>query len=279
MPLYNKARGSLKVCNRAVIVSVGEFDHGVELTRRAAGVRSDTKRLHKVLSKLGFEVEFHNDLSAQEIYTLFKAESKKSVESCFLGIISSHGEEGVVFGADGNPVRLAQIFRLFNEPSMVDKTKLFLVQACRGHGLDDGVDVETDSASFSDEEDNVSDYLSIPVDTAVMYATAPGYGAYMNPGGSVFIQTLCTLLEEDGGRDLEINRLMTRLNYQVAYHFQARGRELAGKKEMPCFVTRLTKEVYPFRASQGNAEGELSTKRSAAVLVEEAQRPRKRSIS
>ena len=99
----------------------------------------------------------------------------------------------------------------------------------------------------------------------------------MHPLGSVFIQTLCDLLEEDGGRDLEINRIMTRLNYQVAFHFQARGRELAGKKEMPCFVTRLTKEVYPFRDSQRNIE-ELSEKLSTTV-VEKSHNIRKRSIS
>ncbi|XP_076139428.1 caspase-7-like [Alosa pseudoharengus] len=277
MTFWNKVRESDGICNRAVVVSVKDFDPGVDLTRRP-GVGRDAQRLHRVLSRLGFKVEIHNDLTAEEIYTLFKAESKKTVDNCFIGIISTHGEEGVVFGADGNRVTLSRIFGFFDNPTMVDKTKLFLVQACRGHELDSGVEIETDSVSVSDEDDNLSDYLSIPINTAVMYATAPGYSAFTNPLGSVFIQTLCNLLEEDGGCDLEITRLMTRLNYQVAYHFQARGKVLAGKKEMPCFATRLTEEVYPFRDSQRSTE-ELSEKLATTALVEDYHKVRKRSIS
>lgn len=47
-----------------------------------------------------------------------------------------------------------------------------LLQACRGDGLDGGVEV--DSAADTSRECCVSQYLSVPVDTAVMYATAPG---------------------------------------------------------------------------------------------------------
>lgn len=104
-----------------------------------------------------------------------------------------------------------------------------------------------------------------------------GYSAFMHPLGSVFIQTLCDLLEENKGCDLEITRLMTRINYQVAYHFQARGRELKGKKEMPCFASRLTKEVYPFRASQSVEE--QSGKLGHTALTKDFQRIRKRSVS
>ncbi len=50
---------------------------------------------------------------------------------------------------------------------------LSALQACRGHELDGGVEVETDS-SFSEEEDVMSELFSIPIDTAVMYATSPG---------------------------------------------------------------------------------------------------------
>ncbi|XP_048115858.1 caspase-7-like isoform X2 [Alosa alosa] len=251
MSFCNKAHGSSKVCNRAVVVSIKNFHRGVELEKRC-GVSMDNLWLNRCLSDLGFTVEMHNDLTAQEIYKLFKAESKKTVD-CFIGIISTHGEEGVVFGSDGN-------------------------HACRGDMLDSGVEIEMDSGSVSDEDDILSDYLSIPINTAVMYATAPGYSAFKKPSGSVFIQTLCDLLEKDGGRDLEITRLMTRLNYQIAYHFQASGGDLEGKKAMPCFATRLTEEVYPFRDSQRSTE-ELSGKLATTALVEGSCKIRKRSIS
>lgn len=49
---------------------------------------------------------------------------------------------------------------------------LLSLQACRGDGLDDGVEV--DSAADTSSECSFPQHLSVPVDTAVMYATAPG---------------------------------------------------------------------------------------------------------
>ena len=62
--------GSAEV-NRAVIVSVSKFDHGVDMNRRP-GTKADTKRLHRILSKLGFQVTIEEDLSAVEIYQVFQ---------------------------------------------------------------------------------------------------------------------------------------------------------------------------------------------------------------
>nr|XP_023842909.1 caspase-7 [Salvelinus alpinus] len=245
MPLWRRTNAGNEECNRAVLVSESNFDYGVPLGRRP-GAEKDTKRLHSALTRLGYRVDIHMDLNAQEIYTLFKTESEQPVKECFLAVLSSHGEEGCVFGADGMPVRLSHIFSFFNNTHMEGKIKLFFIQACRGGELDDGVTVETDSAGSDIIEDTLSQYLSIPMDTAVMYATAPGYGAFMHPLGAVFLQTFCILLEEEGGGALELTRLLTRLSHRVAFCFEAKGRLLGGKKEMPCFVSRLTREVFPF---------------------------------
>nr|XP_046231176.1 caspase-3-like [Scatophagus argus]XP_046231177.1 caspase-3-like [Scatophagus argus] len=238
-------------CNRAVLVSVGQFDPEVRLRRRP-GAKRDTKSLHRTLSNLGFQVDIHNDLRSEEIYELFLKESRRPVKDCFLAVLSSHGDEGHVFGADGEPVRLSRIFTCFDNDCMEKKAKLFLIQACRGDGLDDGVEV--DSAAETGAECSLSQPLSVPVDTAVMYATAPGYGAFTGPLGSVFLQTFCTLLQEEGGWKLELTRLMTRLSHRVAYTFQAKGGVLAGKKQMPCLLTRLTRDVFPF-VEPGKAGG------------------------
>ncbi|KAF3701652.1 Caspase-7 [Channa argus] len=259
--------------NRAVLVSVAEFDRGVNLGRRT-GAERDAKRLHRTLSKLGFKVDVHSDLSSEEIYDVFQKESRRPVKDCFLAVLSSHGEEGCVFGADGKPVYLSHIFRYFDNEYMDTKAKLFLVQACRGDSLDDGVEV--DSAGDT-AECSFSQHLSVPVDAAVMYATAPGYAAFMHPLGSVFLQTFCTLLEEEENRNLELTRLLTRVSHSVAYTFQAKGRVLAGKKEMPCLVTRLTREVFPFAVpgKDGGATGLSAT----ALLRPENIRSRTPSIS
>ena len=58
--------------NRAVIVTVSKFDHGVDMDRRP-GTKTDTKRLHSILSKLGFQVKIEEEnLRAEEIYQVFQ---------------------------------------------------------------------------------------------------------------------------------------------------------------------------------------------------------------
>ncbi|KAM4635527.1 caspase-7 [Polymixia lowei] len=269
---WNGVRDRGTECNRAVLVSVAHFDYGVKLGSRP-GAQKDTKRLHRTLSKLGFKVDIHNDLDSEEIYSLFQKVSRLPVKDCFLAVLSSHGEEGCVFGADGKPVRLSRIFSCFDNAHMEKKTKLFFIQACRGGDLDDGVEV--DSAECDVTEDSFSQYLSVPVDTAVMYATAPGYGAFMHPLGAVFLQTLCALLEEEGGHNLELTRLLTRLSHRVAYTFQAKGRTLRGKKEMPCFLTRLTREVFPF----GEPGKDTGAKELSATSLVGTENRRKRTPS
>uniref|UniRef100_A0A3B3ZFK6 Caspase 3, apoptosis-related cysteine peptidase b n=1 Tax=Periophthalmus magnuspinnatus TaxID=409849 RepID=A0A3B3ZFK6_9GOBI len=162
----------------------------------------------------------------------------RPVKDCFIAVLSSHGEDGCVFGADGKPVRLSQIFTYFDNECMENTAKLFFIQACRGGGLDDGVEVD----SVDGAEENFSLDLLVPIDTAVMYATAP-YAAFTHPCGSVFLQTFCKLLEEDGNRNMELTRLMTRLCHRVAYTFQAKGRDFSGKRQMPCLLSRMTREV------------------------------------
>lgn len=232
-----------------MLVSVRSFHPGTGLSPRP-GTRADVKKLHRTLSRLGFSVDLHMDLSGHEIYQLFQEESRRPVKDCFLAVLSSHGEEGCVFGADGKPVHLARIFSYFDNENMENKVKLFFIQACRGAALDDGVEVD----SAHEEDHTFSPSLSVPIDTAVMFATAPGYVAFSRHSGSVFLQTLCSLLEEDGNRNLELTRLLTRLSHRIAYAFQARGRELGGKKEMPCLLSRLTRDVFPF--AEPGAPGE-----------------------
>lgn len=268
MPLH---RGSGQR-NRAVLVTVGQYHPGAGLSRRP-GVGRDDKRLHRTLSRLGFSVELHTDLSSQDIYQLFEEESRRPVRDCFLAVLSSHGEEGCVFGADGRPVQLSRIFRYFDNQNMETKVKLFFIQACRGAELDDGVEVD----SGHDAEDSFSPCLSVPIDTAVMYATAPGHVAFMHPLGSVFLQTLCSLLEEDGNRELELTRLMTRLSHRVAYTFQSRGRTVGGKKEMPCLLSRLTRDVFPF--AEPGKDGSVLGLSTTTMIRPEHVRQRIPSIS
>jgi len=68
----------------------------------------------------------------------------------------------------------------------------------------------------------------------------------MHPLGSVFLQTFCSLLQQQDFRQLELSRLLTRLAHRVAFRFQASGAAFRGKKEMPCLMSRMTREAFPF---------------------------------
>lgn len=71
MPQWREQKVRSEGCNRAVVVSVAQFDPGVSLRWRP-GAKKDNKKLHSTLSKLGFKVDLHMDLTADEIYELFQ---------------------------------------------------------------------------------------------------------------------------------------------------------------------------------------------------------------
>lgn len=68
-------------CNRAVVVSVAQYDPGVSLKRRP-GAKMDGKKLHRTLSKLGFKVDLHMDLTGDEIYELFQKGASTFTSTC-----------------------------------------------------------------------------------------------------------------------------------------------------------------------------------------------------
>ncbi|XP_053875338.1 caspase-7-like [Malaclemys terrapin pileata] len=248
--------------NRAVIIVNYEFHGSSELLKHRKGAKREADKLFKALSKLNYAVKLHYDQEAQEIEEIYRQESREEHGDCFVSILSSHGEEGAIYDCRGELLKLTRIFQMLSPqrcPVLAGKPKIFFIQACRGNVTDPGVWVETDSGrppadSFSHylsipdstrpPADSFSHYLSIPDSTAVMFACSPGYSAFLSLGGSVFLQTLLEFLEGDE-RHLELARLMTRISWKVAFHWEAKG-EYQGEKEMPCFVTNMVREVYPF---------------------------------
>ena len=57
-----------------------------------------------------------------------------SSDACIICLLS-HGEEGFMFGTDGKKIPLEEIFLLFDNrhcPALLNKPKIFFIQACRG---------------------------------------------------------------------------------------------------------------------------------------------------
>ncbi|GAB0200382.1 caspase-14 [Grus japonensis] len=235
--------------NRALIIVNTDFcssdSDGAFGTRR--GAKREAEKLSKTLSRLNYKVKLMHNKTAKEIEDLYQQECCCEHGEYFVSIISSHGNEGVIFGYDSEPVKLTRIFQILSSekcPVLSKIPKIFFIQACRGKEFDRGVVVECDSRE--PEPDCLSDYISIPPQTVVMFACSPGYVAFLNIFGSMFLQALLKVLEGEE-RHLALNRLMTRINWHVAFCCQARG-TYEGCKEMPCFVTNLLQEVFPFSA-------------------------------
>ncbi|NXN26292.1 CASP3 protein, partial [Nycticryphes semicollaris] len=231
---------ALVIVNTDFCGSDGQATFG---TRR--GARREAEKLSNTLSRLNYRVKLMHNKTAKEIEELYQQESGCEHGEYFVSVISSHGEQGLVFGCDSEPVKLTRIFQILASkkcPVLTQIPKIFFIQACRGEELDPGVMVECDSGD--PVPGGFSDYLSIPPQTAVMFACSPGYVAFLNISGSMFLQALLKVLEGEE-RHLDLNRLMTRINWEVAFCCQARG-TYQGCKEMPCFVTNLLQEVFPF---------------------------------
>lgn len=63
--------------------------------------------------------------------------------------------------------------------------------------------------------------------------------------GSWFIQSVCDMIGKYG-KELEILHIMTRVNHKVAVEFESISNSpgFHAKKQIPCIVSMLTKEMY-----------------------------------
>ena len=197
--------------------------------------------LETSLSRLGFDTKLFNNCTASSMRELLLKYAKTDHwdSDCFLCVLLSHGENGVIYAVDKELEidALIQPFK-FNR-SLAGKPKLFFVQACRGSQYMEGID----SNPFA------IDYVSrIPMeaDFLIAYSTVAGYYSWRNSNsGSWFIQSLCAMLDENGAK-LELMQLLIGVNRRVAYFYESNTDDPAfkGKKQVPCIVSMLTKELY-----------------------------------
>ena len=85
----------------------------------------------------------------------------------------------------------------------------------------------------------------------VCVCVCSGYFSFRDPNkGSWYIQDLCEALHQCGG-SLEFTELLTLVNSKVAKRYveKCRDKNAIGKKQIPCFVSMLTKKLY-FRPKQ-----------------------------
>lgn len=166
-----------------------------------------------------------------------------------------------------------------NCPTLANKPRIFIVQACQGNKTDPGVrlitkrstQTECDSASedldtipidaiktiqpfarrgLSVDETDGKPYEPIKVkqilpqkDFLIAYASLPGYYSFRNTlNGAWFIQSLCKELDEREPHH-DLAKILTLTSQAVAYDFESHSYdlELDLKKQIPCVSTMLTK--------------------------------------
>lgn len=223
-----------------VIINNKNFDHRTGMNQRN-GTDVDAGNVMNVFRKLGYNVKIYNDQTVQQILQVLTSVARDNHSRCasFVCVLLSHGDDGVFFGTDGHVAikDLTSLFRGDRCPTLVGKPKLFFIQACRGTELDPGI-----------ETDGPGDSVRIPVEADFLYAysTAPGYYSWRNTmTGSWFIQSLCEMIAKYG-KELELMHIMTRVNCKVALDFESTSNTpgFDAKKQMPCIVSMLTKEMY-----------------------------------
>ncbi|XP_034988803.1 caspase-7 isoform X1 [Zootoca vivipara] len=243
-------RMDYKKIGKCVIINNKNFKESTQMGIRN-GTDKDAGDLLKCFRSIGFDVSIHNDLTCEAMENKLKevALESHSDAACFACILLSHGDEGFIYGTDGAMAikDLTSLFRGDKCPSLIGKPKLFFIQACRGSEFDEGIQTDAGSPN-NDLEMDANPGCKIPVEADFLYAysTVPGYYSWRNPGnGSWFVQSLCEVLNEYA-RELEILQMLTMVNYKVArnYESQCDDPRFNGKKQIPCVVSMLTKEVY-----------------------------------
>jgi len=208
----------------AVIMNNWKFDRLDDLM----GHDVDAKSLKETLALVGFTVlEVAENLKGEEIVPFARGYAMRDYEEfdALMFVLLSHGYTGTVSGVDSKAAALDDIFSLFRPnvcPSLANKPKIFIVDACRGGIRDEEIPVAKGLPAAS------ADFL-------IAYASPEGYVSWSNSSsGSYFIASLCKVMKEQHQSDHLGDMLTT-------------AKRMVNQERMPQApetVDRLQKKLY-----------------------------------
>ncbi|XP_030371386.1 caspase-3 [Scaptodrosophila lebanonensis] len=249
-------------CKRTGVALI--FNHKeVKGQKTRMGTERDRDAMQSTLQNYGFSVRTYNELTFADLYEVLKqvAAEDHSQNDCLVLVVMSHGTEGKVYAKDmAYPVERLWIPFLGDKcKTLVNKPKLFFIQACRGANLEKAVEFETFSVmtrampAAAQPPQPVTYAIPSTADMLVFYSTFETYFSFRNvEDGSWFIQSLCMVFnaaakgEAAEPSGTELLRLLTAVNRKVAYEYQSntKNEALNQMKEMPNFMSTLTKTFY-----------------------------------
>ncbi|KAM5227185.1 caspase-1-like isoform 2-T3 [Hipposideros larvatus] len=195
----------------ALIICNTKFDN---LSRRD-GADADIRGMRMLLESLGYTVDVKENLTAQEMTKELEAfaarKEHKTSDSTFV-VFMSHGIRDGICGKEysGNVTEVLQINTIFQTlntlkcPSLKDKPKVIIIQACRGGNqgmvwLQDSVKALEDSSAQAPEdlECDAIKRAHIEKDFIAFCSSTPDNVSWRHPTrGSLFIMKLIEHLKE-----------------------------------------------------------------------------------
>ena len=212
------------------------------------GSQKDASDLLAVFQNLDFAVQIYENCSRNEIIKLmelaWQAHHKHSELTCFVVIILTHGDHGILYGIDKE---IIEPFRGNNCPNLLDKPKLFIFQACQGGKEDGGVTKDHEQSKMEEnvETGESTDQLKIPTEADILaaYAVPPGYAAWRHEkDGSWFIQSIVEAIQEYS-EDHDLVSILTEVNRKVAEEYET-SKTKGEKKQISTFVSQLRYKLY-----------------------------------
>ncbi|XP_014362694.2 caspase-3 [Papilio machaon] len=205
------------------------------------GTEKDVESLKKTFSNLGYKVLTYHDLDHGEILNkaLEISRMDHTMTSCLCFAILTHGDKGGQLFASDRPYQFSDVTKMLEngDKSLVNKPKLFFIQACRGGDMDDGRTVQLDS------DDDLTFHVPSHADFFTMYSSVEGYAAFRTALGSFLIQELCQAIDKYHDT-LDVLHIATTVNRRVAYEYSTytpSNKNTHNKKQMPEVRYTLTK--------------------------------------
>ncbi|XP_071105114.1 caspase-3-like [Haliotis cracherodii] len=254
----------------AVIINNKKF---VNPRHRRDGSEIDVIRLTKMFTCYGFDIVIYNDLTVDEMVATLKMVAcfpDHERADCFACAISSHGDEvtikkgtaaqDAIMGIGGDLVLTKVLLDIFTDakcPGLRGKPRLFFIQACRGELMDDGQEIVISKLTLAPQDEGQCSIdakvkeeskkgshpspLCPPIDPhfLVMYASPPGHAAWRRTDGSWFTRCLADTFLSTNVETTSLTKVLTRVSGAVT---QLQSKD--GKKQVPCTISKLTKDVY-----------------------------------
>lgn len=173
---------------RGICLIINNLEFENENTPDRYSAVRDEAALHQLFGdELGFDVHVRNDQQTFEMLAVAREFAAKDhcEYSAFVCFLMSHGGEyGTLEGVRGRTIRIHDITAEFTSsrcPSLANKPKLFIIQACRGTSKDPNLLADhhfaADSAMGGHVNDSTLPRSDTPNESDFLYAnsTVPGY--------------------------------------------------------------------------------------------------------